>query len=370
MSAKYDPLRYDRVLLLPVLLSSPCVDTLTFPRPYPSPILYPHLACMHPFGNPSFSSPCGCVLPPPSPPSPPLPFHVRTEQVDALLAAEPDNAEYLDVKESLTEVIALTEDLLTSATGASGAADTRAAGGDAAAGGGDGVVGDGGGGDDDAAAIAASTAAALMTAQTVTGATCQALYDGQWYDASIDTILPDGRIRVNFTGYGTVADVNPDEVRGGGGGGTGGEGADGYGAIDGGGGLGDAAAHEVYKGVPAPKRLRVTGDSTQFVRKEMPRKLQILDEDDEATRERKRKQIKAFKGKQRAAEMDAEQNAKKSSWQNFQAKVGGKKKTGFMSKKLGAKKESMFAVPEGGRVGVVGSGKTTTGFAPQKRHDP
>ena len=44
--------------------------------------------------------------------------------------------------------------------------------------------------------------------------------------------------------------------------------------------------------------------------------------DGSATRERKRKQIKAFKGKQRAAEMDAEQNAKKSSWQSFQSKAG------------------------------------------------
>lgn len=30
---------------------------------------------------------------------------------------------------------------------------------------------------------------------------------GQWHDATMDTILPDGRIRVNFTGYGTVRGV-------------------------------------------------------------------------------------------------------------------------------------------------------------------
>jgi survival-of-motor-neuron-related-splicing factor 30 len=52
--------------------------------------------------------------------------------------------------------------------------------------------------------------------------------------------------------------------------------------------------------------------------------------------------------------MDAEQNAKKSSWQNFQSKVSGKKKTGFMSKKVGSKKESMFAVPEVGLYTQVG----------------
>ena len=51
------------------------------------------------------------------------------------------------------------------------------------------------------------------------------------------------------------------------------------------------------------------------------------------------------------------------------SEVSGKKKTGFMSKKIGAKKESMFAVPEGGRVGVVGSGAGTTGFAAKKRNE-
>ena len=56
------------------------------------------------------------------------------------------------------------------------------------------------------------------------------------------------------------------------------------------------------------------------------------------------------------AEMDAEQNAKKSSWASFQSKVAGKKRTGFVSKKIGVKAKSMFSVGDGGRVGVVGSG--------------
>ena len=50
--------------------------------------------------------------------------------------------------------------------------------------------------------------------------------------------------------------------------------------------------------------------------------------------------------------------------------MGGKKKTGFMSKNVGSKKkESMFATPEGGRVGVVGSGQGTTVFAQKKRYE-
>lgn len=91
---------------------------------------------------------------------------VPCAQVDELLAAEPGNAEYLDVKESLTEVIALTEDLLASTTAAAAGPAAEDAG----------AAGVGGA---DAAAVAAATAAALLTAQTVSGAACQALYDGQ-----------------------------------------------------------------------------------------------------------------------------------------------------------------------------------------------
>ena len=121
-----------------------------------------------------------------------------------------------------------------------------------------------------------------------------------------------------------------------------------------------------------------------------------------------------MKGKQRMAEMDAEQNAKKSSWQTFQTKVrqcmlpvsktelkaprtnlltpkydgllttfafkfnlrrytkvGGKKKAGFVSKKVGSTKESIFSIPQGvgSRVGVTGSGKGITDFERKRRHE-
>ena len=95
----------------------------------------------------------------------------------------------------------------------------------------------------------------------------------------------------------------------------------------------------------APKRLRVTENSA-FSKRTVPDKFKVVDGDDEATRERKRKQAKAFKGKQRMLEKDAEQTAKKNDWQSFQAKVGGKKKTGFMTKKMGSKKGSMFSTKD------------------------
>ena len=215
---------------------------------------------------------------------------------------------------------------------------------------------------------AAAAAAAADALGAPVGTQCRARFDGVWYDAVVDGVNEtNGRIKVTFTQYGTVAELDADDIKGADGGaeGVGGGGDDDGAQLD---PVAAAAAREVYKGVPAPKRVRVDGDADRFVKKELPKKLMIMDGDDEATRERKRRQIKAFKGKQRMAEMDAEQNAKKNSWQSFQAKAGSKKRTGFMTGKVG-KKDSMFRVPEGGRVGVVGSGQGVTDYSQKKRYD-
>ena len=268
-------------------------------------------------------------------------------EVDELLSADPTNAEFLEVKDSLQEVIELTEDLVKEAGGvnADDAPPAPPPGKRAA--------------DDDAAAVFAS----------LIGSKCRAKFDNVWYDAVVDGVNEsNGSIKVTFTQYGTVAELDADDIKGADEGAEGAdEGADtaGLDPIA----AAAAAAREVYKGVPAPKRVRVDGDADRFVKKEMPKKLMIIDGDDEATRERKRRQIKAFKGKQRMAEMDAEQNAKKNSWQSFQSKSGGKKRTGFMTKKVGTKKDSMFRVPDGGRVGVTGSGQAVTDYTQRKRYD-
>ena len=273
-------------------------------------------------------------------------YKEQLNDVDELLTSDPTNAEFLEVKSSLEEVIALTEDLVKEAGGGDG--DEAAAGAGAA------PPPPPPAADDDAAAVFAS----------LVGTKCRAKFDGVWYDAVVDGVNEtNGRIKVTFTQYGTVAELDADDIKGADGGAEGAEqnAPDPVAAAA-------AAAREVYKGVPAPKRVRVDGDADRFVRKELPKKLMIMDGDDEATRERKRRQIKAFKGKQRMAEMDAEQNAKKNSWQSFQAKSGSKKRTGFMTGKVG-KKDSMFRVPEGGRVGVVGSGQGVTDYSQKKRYD-
>ena len=258
---------------------------------------------------------------------------VPASQVERLLVAEPENAEYVELKAGLVEVIAMTEDLVDGHPDAK----PREAGADAKA----------------------NEADASVIDETVAGALCRVRADGaesEWLEAVMVAVLADGRRRVVVTkgDEDVVADVAPEDVRDASGAAEGKAEEDSeddfdivLGAAAGEGeGDGDAARpREVYQGVPAPKRLRVTENSA-FSKRTVPDKFKVVDGDDEATRERKRKQAKAFKGKQRMLEKDAEQTAKKNDWQSFQAKVGGKKKTGFMTKKVGSKKGSMFGTKD------------------------
>ncbi len=318
-------------------------------------------------------------------------------QVRELLAEEPDNAEYVDLQTSLLEVrpsrgggalerrsrglasraaltraraaaqvVALTEDLLRSATEASGG----------------GGAGGGGGGGAYAPAPSAAPAFApaagfappgaappgLLRTNWAPGEACQALFsDGQWHPATVQSAAPGGGFRVLFDHYAVPVPLPAASLR-----------APQRAAADE--ARGSRAARgsarqatsarqltrhpplpQVYVGVPAPKRLKV---DERVVGREAPRKLEIQEGDDERTRERKKKLLKAFKSKQRLAEAEAEQSARAASWQNFrQGKAATKHKAGFLTN---TKKESMFAVPEGGKVGVIGSGKGVTP-APERR---
>jgi len=65
--------------------------------------------------------------------------------------------------------------------------------------------------------------------------------------------------------------------------------------------------------------------------------------------------------------MDLGQKAKADSWQKFAKGKGAKKVAGFMS--AGVRRESIFKVAEGGKVGVVGSGRGMTDFSKRARHE-
>lgn len=135
-----------------------------------------------------------------------------------------------------------------------------------------------------------------------------------------------------------------------------------------------ASGTEVYRGVPEPKRVRALNseEAALAVEAELPKSMQIQPGDDEVTRERKRRQAKTFKGRQRLAMKDNQQNAKQSSWQAFRAGTGSKRKKGFFSaNSAGVTKTSMFAVPDNldGKVGVTGSGSGVSEVAERRRHE-
>eukprot|EP00775_Hariotina_reticulata_P012496 gene12496-12630_t len=94
--------------------------------------------------------------------------------------------------------------------------------------------------------------------------------------------------------------------------------------------------------------------------------LEIKPTDDEKTVARKKKLLKSYKSKKRFQQMDVQQKERQTSWQNFQKGKGSKAKSGFFT---GRKKDSMFKVPENGKVGVIGSGRGVTEYKKQTRHE-
>ena len=217
---------------------------------------------------------------------------------------------------------------------------------------------------DDLGTVAGDAGLADVIDDSVAGALCQYRKESNtWHAAVIVAVLSNGKIRiVQVDGDEDVLDVSPEDVR---------DQVEDEKDINNQDGERDVNAEttqpddddfditldesripkdkdpnvprEVYRGVPAPKRLKVSDTSgSKFAKKQLPEKLKIRDGDDEKERERKRKQAKAFKGKQRMDEKDAVASTKQNDWQSFQQKVGGKNKTGFMSKKVGTKKGSMF----------------------------
>lgn len=287
-------------------------------------------------------------------------YRGQLEQVEQLLLMDPENQELSDMYNGLAEVIELTEDLLKDALEQQKQHETAAT-----------------------AAVAGALAAgplglnpllqivtpptlnlpsilpasvaeqirraqvrAALTGQApvawAIGAKCQALYsDGEWYEAKVESINAAGQFVVVFEGYGNREELPATQVR----------------PIP--------EASEVYRGVAAPKRKRVEEEPTVT---EIPKWLEVKDNDDEKTKARKRKLLKSYKSKIRFQNMDLAQKKKQDSWQSFVKGKGTKKKTGFLTD---MKKKSIFTVPEGidAKVGVVGSGKGMTDYQRRARHE-
>ncbi|RVX05787.1 hypothetical protein CK203_023843 [Vitis vinifera] len=318
------------------------------------------------------------------------------KKVRKLLVDDPENSEYVDMEKELEEVIVLTEELL--ATAKQSEISLPAFGTNA-----------------DASPIqhqSGGSSEHLMEpgnnsdhyGKFPIGTKVQAVWseDGEWYEATIDSLTPDGYY-VSYDGWGnkeeilTTADrtlaatlitasstaVDPGNVR--------------------------PIQEEVNALLEAEKEAEATKQAikrkiaqaaaTDFQSRSLPAKLRIEPDDPEDVKIAKRKKIHAFKSKMRFEQLEVTQNKRQNAWQQFQTTKGRAKKLvvglrpafgllscgllfpsiwvflvcflhaqiGFFS---GRKRESIFKSPDdpNGKVGVTGSGKGLTEFQKREKH--
>lgn len=175
-------------------------------------------------------------------------------------------------------------------------------------------------------------------AQCQPGTRCQAIFpeDGLWYDCVITEQTEKG-YKITFTEYGTKCEVKFDQVRIGG-----------------------------SQGKVAEKKRTIKEVATPAGYK-IPESLVIQKTDTEEVIETKRRKIQAIKKQQRKDKVEEDAMKNQSGWQKFfHNKASTRSKCGFMS---GKPKESIFKVPDTleGKVGVTGSGREMTKFAEPRK---
>ncbi|GAV63303.1 SMN domain-containing protein [Cephalotus follicularis] len=266
-------------------------------------------------------------------------YKEQLRQVRQLLADDPGNSEFVDMEKELTEVISLTEELLTTAK------LNEISGLDSGT----------------SASISPSLPKSIgnkMESGSISehhekfpvGTKVQAVWseDGEWYDGTIEAHTPIGYY-VCYDEWGNKEEVDPDNVR-----------PIQYNAL-----LEAERVAEATK--QAIKRKIAQAASVDFQSRSMPAKLRIEPDDPEDVKTAKRKKIHAFKSKMRFEQLEVAQNKRQNDWQQFQSTKGKTKKIGFFS---GRKRESIFKSPDDptGKVGVTGSGKGLTEFQRREKH--
>eukprot|EP00249_Psilotum_nudum_P018614 c26887_g2_i1 orf=593-1525(-) len=278
-------------------------------------------------------------------------YREQLRHVVELLAVDPGNAEYEEVRRSLEEVIELTQDLLSS-TRQTEAADW-----------------------DSRPGFSAFQHHGLNSRQRVAsvtqdypgrlsvGSKVQAVWseDGEWYDATIEAITLDGYL-VLYDGWGNKEEVDVANVRRINAGHES-EGEDHDIEAD---ALLDAEREAEVTRLAIKRKIAQAAEADVLPR-DLPLKLRIQSDDTEDVKAAKKKKIHAFKSKVRLEQLEITQNKRQNAWQQFQNTKGKSKKVGFFT---GRKRESIFKSPDDpkGKVGVTGSGKGITEFQKREKH--
>ncbi|GMH25662.1 hypothetical protein Nepgr_027505 [Nepenthes gracilis] len=260
-------------------------------------------------------------------------YREQLQQVKMLLADDPENSEYMDMARELKEVIALTEELLATAKQNEISMSNIGTSSNSSA-----VMHDSNG-------MSLHEDQGNLSDQhekLPIGTKVRAVWseDGEWYDATIEAITPNGYY-VSYQGWGNREEVDPANVR----------------PID------EGAVNALLEAErqaeatkQALKRKIAQAAAFDFQSRSLPPKLLINADDPEDVKAAKRKKIHAFKSKMRLEQLEVTQNKRQNAWQQFQNTKGRAKKVGFFS---GRKRESIFKSPDdpNSKVGVTGSGK-------------
>eukprot|EP00930_Biecheleria_cincta_P001191 TRINITY_DN102356_c0_g1_i1.p1 TRINITY_DN102356_c0_g1~~TRINITY_DN102356_c0_g1_i1.p1 ORF type:complete len:340 (+),score=78.96 TRINITY_DN102356_c0_g1_i1:47-1066(+) len=174
-------------------------------------------------------------------------------------------------------------------------------------------------------------------AQCQPGTRCQGIFaeDGLWYDCVITEQTEKG-YRVTFTDYSTKAEVKFDQIR-----------------LQNSGKVGEKK--RTVKEIVTPAGYKI------------PESMAIQKTDSEEVIEAKKRKIMAIKKQQRTDKLEEDYSKQQTSWQKFfYNKASTRSKCGFMT---GKPKESIFKVPDSleGKVGVMGSGAEMTKFAEARK---
>lgn len=176
------------------------------------------------------------------------------------------------------------------------------------------------------------------------GAECEALHPcGTWYHAVVKAVLDDGTLIVDYGGLEPPVQVRVEDVRA--------VGAAGTPAARLGADTGSSHAHPRGSSNSSNGSSSKGGD--EHVPTEVPQHLRIKATDSAEVRQKKQKRIRAIKSKMRFARKDEEGAAKRAQWLAFAQKSGV------------ARHQSIFSTPASaaGRVGVAGSGHSMTPVA-------
>ena len=221
-------------------------------------------------------------------------YRMQLEEVEKALQSDPKNEELLASKQTLLEIIALSETLEAEE--------------------GDGVP---------AAAPETASEPATKRARTEGGYTagmeCEALHPSEkkWFNAVVKVVLDDGSIIVDFGGLEPPVQLKSDSLRP-------------VGAA----GAPAARITATYEDAnPETKRARVASRPSSTtphssspgggkIPTEIPQYLKIKPSDSEKVKQSKQKRIKAIKSKMRFAKKDEESAARRAEWQNFAKKSG------------------------------------------------